>query len=59
MPRKPKNNGKEWTPSDNNQLKRFARRGTSTKTIAKKLYRTENAIYTQASKEKISLKPKD
>lgn len=59
MPRKPKNHGKEWTPSDNRQLKQLARKDTPTEQIARKLKRTTGAIRVQAHREDISLKPKD
>lgn len=56
---KPKNSGKEWTKTDVNQLKQFAKQNDDTDDIAKKLRRTPAAVYNRASEEKISLKPKD
>lgn len=51
--------GKEWSTSEVNKLKEYAKQGKSTPTIASKLGRTENAIYSKASEKHISLKPKD
>ena len=55
----PKNQGKEWSKGDIQKLKKLARLNKNTVIIAKELGRTKNAIYTKASEENISLKPKD
>jgi hypothetical protein len=52
-----RNSGKPWTPEDVKHLKELARGNTPTGVMSIKLGRTEDAIYTQASKQKISLKP--
>lgn len=53
------NKGKNWTKSDISQLKQLAKKGVYTTDIAKKIGRTIPAVYTKASDENISLKPKD
>jgi hypothetical protein len=52
-----RNSGKPWTPSDVAQMKQLARGNTPTRVIGLKLGRTEDAVYTQASKAGISLAP--
>ena len=59
MKNKPRNNGKKWTKTENALLKRLANTNTPTPIIAKKLERTENAIYNEASSNNISLMPRD
>ena len=54
-----RNSGKKWTKSDIEKLRRLARQKVDTDDIAKKLERTTDAIYTEASKKHISLMPKD
>jgi hypothetical protein len=54
-----KNKGKEWSNTEVQKLKTLAKSNTNTGMIAKNLGRTVNAIYTKASQENISLKPKD
>lgn len=56
---KPVNSGKAWTKTDDTRIKQMARSGVDTDDIARKLGRTVSAIYSEASKEDISLKPKD
>ena len=56
---KPKNSRKEWTKTDVNQLKQFAKQNVDTDDIARKLGRTPAAVYNKASEKEISLKPKD
>jgi len=51
--------GTEWTEKDLSELRRLAKQNIDTDIIAKKLQRTEKAIYNKASEEGISLKPKD
>ena len=51
--------GKRWTINDIKKLKKMIREGAKTSEIRKVLGRTKNAIYIQASKIKVSLKPKD
>jgi hypothetical protein len=57
MAKKPANHGKEWTKQDVNELKKLVKQNTPTRVIGIKLKRTEDAVYSEASKENISLKP--
>jgi hypothetical protein len=57
MPKKPKNHGRPWSPSDNAELRRLAQQNTPTRLIGLKLGRTESSIYSHASEEGIPLKP--
>jgi hypothetical protein len=57
MAKTPANSGKEWTNSQVTQLRSLARGNTPTRVIALKLHRTPAAVYTEASKEGIPLKP--
>jgi hypothetical protein len=57
MTKSDRNSGKAWTPNDIKTLKRLAGENTPTRVIGLKLGRTEGAIYSEASKENISLKP--
>jgi len=45
---------REWTKEDVRTLKTLAREGTKTRTIARRLRRTEGATYQQASKLGVS-----
>ena len=55
----PKKSGQDWTKTDESKLKSLANSNTTTKSIAKQLERTVDAIYTKASDLGVSLKPKD
>lgn len=57
MPKQPKNNGKAWTPKDNQQLQKLANQNTPTRVIGLKMGRSENAVYAKASDLGVSLKP--
>lgn len=57
MPKYTRNSGKEWTNTDRRELRKLARENTPTRVIGLKLGRTEAAVRSQASAEKISLKP--
>ena len=57
MAKKPSNSGKPWTVSQVAQLKVLVRQNTPTRVIGLKLKRTPEAIYAEASKKGISLKP--
>ena len=59
MAGKPKKHGDNWTKKDINQIGVQARRSVPTEKIAKNLKRTEAAVRSKATDEKISLKPKD
>lgn len=52
-----RNSGKPWTSKDVQQLKSLASQNTPTRVIGLKIGRTENAIYTQASEQGVSLAP--
>lgn len=51
------NSGKQWSISDLRKLEKFANGNTPTGLIAYNLKRSEAAIYSKASEEKISLHP--
>ncbi len=59
MAKKPAKHGQPWTKKDTEQIGILARKGIDTDEIAKRLERTKNAIYSRASTEDISVKPKD
>jgi hypothetical protein len=52
-----RNSGKQWTQKEVSQLKSLAKKNTPTRVIGLKLGRTENAVQSKASENKISLKP--
>jgi hypothetical protein len=51
------NAGKKWTPAQTRQLKKLTTENTPTRVIGIKTGRSENAIYSKASKQGITLKP--
>jgi len=57
MTKEPKNSGKQWTGQEVKQLQKLAKENTPTRVIGLKLERTEEAIRSKASEEKVSLKP--
>jgi hypothetical protein len=57
MVKKPTNHGKQWTRTQVTELKKLVRQNTPTRVIGLKLKRTEDAVYSKASEENISLKP--
>ena len=57
MSKPPKNNGKAWTPSDDQALKKLASQNTPTRVIGLKMGRTPGAIQSHASDVGVSLKP--
>ena len=57
MAKSTRNSGKQWTASEVRQLKQLAKGNTPTGVIGLKLGRSENAIYSKASEEGVSLKP--
>ncbi|WP_459002743.1 hypothetical protein [Stenotrophomonas sp. PSU_St103] len=57
MTKKPSNSGQPWTPTQIKQLKELASGNTPTRVIGLKMGRSPEAIYGQASKAGISLKP--
>jgi hypothetical protein len=52
-----RNRGKTWTPTQRSTLRGLARQNTPTRLIAWKFGRTTEAIYTQAARQRTSLKP--
>ncbi len=57
MVKTPANNGKDWTKPEIAKLEKLADQNTPTRIIALKMKRTVDSIYSEASKENISLKP--
>jgi hypothetical protein len=57
MPKYTRNTGKPWTSQDIKQLKTLAKENTPTRVIGLKLGRTEDAVYSKASEQDISLAP--
>lgn len=52
-----RNSGKQWTPTEVQELKKLAKLNTPTRVIGLKLGRTEDAVQSKASEKKVSLKP--
>lgn len=52
-----RNTGNSWTEDEISQLRQLAKENTPTRVIGLKLGRTEDAVYSKASEEGISLKP--
>ena len=57
MTKSTKSTGKQWTSSEESQLKTLARHNTPTRVIGLKLGRTPGAVQSKASDLKVSLKP--
>ena len=57
MAKTPPRQHKTWTRNDAASLNKLAQQNTPTGLIAWKLGRSEAAVYSQASKEGVSLKP--
>lgn len=57
MTKSTRNSGKDWTPQDLKQLRQLAKENTPTRVIGLKMGRTENAVYSKASQENVSLSP--
>lgn len=57
VPKYTRNTGKPWTATDDKQLRQLANENTPTRVIGLKLGRTEDAIYSRASQEGVSLAP--
>lgn len=53
------NSGRRWTQTAKNTLRSRARVGATTASIARALNRTKAAVRAQASRMKVSLKPRD
>jgi hypothetical protein len=57
MTKIPANDGKDWTKKEVATLEKLADQNTPTRIIALKMKRTGDSIYSEASNERISLKP--
>ncbi len=57
MSKSTRNTGKPWTASDDRALSKLADQNTPTRVIGLKLGRTEDAIYSRASDQSVSLRP--
>ena len=57
LPKYIRNTGQRWTDEDLDQLEQLAKEDTPTPVIGLKLGRTVAAVYSQASKQGISLEP--
>lgn len=57
MSKSTRNSGKPWTAAAATQLRQLAAQNTPTRVIGLKLGRTEDAVRTQASQQRVSLKP--
>jgi hypothetical protein len=57
MPKKPLNQGKSWTPSQEKELKQLVKGNTPTPLIAHKLGRTPAGVQSKAQDLNVSLKP--
>jgi hypothetical protein len=57
MSRSTRNTGRPWTPADRSVLRDLARQNTPTRVIGLKLGRTEDAVRSQAVRDRVSLKP--
>jgi hypothetical protein len=57
MTKSTRNTGKTWSTSDKSELKTLAKQNTPTRVIGLKLGRTPKAIYSEANKLGVSLKP--
>ena len=57
MTKQPRNHGKAWTADQIKKLRELAKDNTPTRVIGLKLQRTEDAVYSKASEEGISLSP--
>lgn len=57
LPKYIKNSGKQWTPSEEKQLKVLAKDNTPTRVIGLKLGRPVGGVQNKASELGVSLKP--
>ena len=57
MSKSTRNSGKAWSPVETKALKALASGNTPTRVIGLKLGRSENAVYSKASEQGISLSP--
>ncbi|HAV66969.1 TPA: hypothetical protein DEQ95_02895 [Candidatus Beckwithbacteria bacterium] len=57
MTKKPANQGKQWSPTQESQLRKLARGNTPTRVIGLKMSRTPGAIQAKAQDLNVSLMP--
>ncbi|MCX6164377.1 MAG: hypothetical protein NTU73_05870 [Ignavibacteriae bacterium] len=57
MSKSTRNTGKQWSKSEEKEIKSLANKNTPTRVIGLKLGRTPGSIYSKASELGISLKP--
>lgn len=57
MAKTPPNHGKNWTPSDNKELKQLIKEDTPTRVMGIKLGRTPEAVQGHANELGLSTKP--
>ncbi len=57
MAKKPTNQGKQWTPAQESQLKKLARGNTPTRVIGLKMGRTPGSVQAKAQDLNVSLMP--
>ena len=57
MAKTPTNNGKDWKPADNSQLRGLIRENTLTRVIGLKLGRTPGAVQQHANELGLTTKP--
>lgn len=57
MAKKPANQGKQWTPAQESQLKKLAKGNTPTRVIGLKIGRTPGAVQAKAQDLNVSLMP--
>lgn len=57
MPKSTRNSGKSWSDTDKAELQKLAKGNTPTRVIGLKLGRSEDAIRSQATNQRVSLKP--
>ena len=57
MSKSTRNSGNDWSRQDKANLSTLAKQNTPTRVIGLKLGRTEGAVYTQAAKQGVNLKP--
>jgi hypothetical protein len=57
MAKSTRNSGQPWSPADRRALSDLARQNAPTRVIGLKLGRTPDAVQSQASRQRVSLKP--
>ena len=57
MAKTPKNQGKQWTPAENQQLRKLVKENTPTRVAGLKLNRSPGAVQQHANDLGLSMKP--